>query len=267
MACLLSACGLIGAPGSGTIITQNREVSGFSKIEFSVPGKLILTQDGTEALTIEGDDNLMEYILTDVEGGTLHIYVNPSVPYLVPTQTIVFRLNVKDIEALTINGSGTAESNKIDGKQLALTIRGSGAIDIDQTTMTGDLSLKVDGSGKLELGQATAKNAGITINGSGNIQASIQAGAVKSRITGSGQVRLDGKTASLDAAIGGSGNVRAQELEAANVTTRIDGSGLMQVWATESLDATINGSGAVRYRGQPKVRQNINGSGSVKSID
>ena len=59
--------------GSGNVITQERPVSGFNKIAMSGSGELIITQGSKEGLTVEAEDNIMEYIETEVKDETLEL--------------------------------------------------------------------------------------------------------------------------------------------------------------------------------------------------
>ncbi len=64
---------LQGVQGSGKIITQDRSVSGFSRVELGGSGQVTITQGDQERLTVEADDNILPYIRTDVSGTTLYL--------------------------------------------------------------------------------------------------------------------------------------------------------------------------------------------------
>ncbi len=59
---LITACGLRTIQGSGDVITESRDVSGFDSVSLTGIGRVIITQGDKESLTIEADDNLLEYI-------------------------------------------------------------------------------------------------------------------------------------------------------------------------------------------------------------
>ena len=48
-----------------------------------------------------------------------------------------------------------------------------------------------------------------------------------------------------------------------SATVTVSGSGGAQVDVTEFLDATVDGSGSITYRGDPRVAQDVDCSGSV----
>ena len=68
---LASACSFIPTRGSGDLVTETRQVSGFEAVEFSGAGEVEIIQDGTESISIETDDDVMPHVLTEVEDGTL----------------------------------------------------------------------------------------------------------------------------------------------------------------------------------------------------
>jgi hypothetical protein len=83
-------------------------------------------------------------------------------------------------------------------------------------------------------------------------------------IHGSGKLRMNGKSDRVHITVSGSGKIDAMSLISENSDIQINGSGNIQVYATNSIDVQINGSGKVNYKGEAKsVNQQINGSGRI----
>ena len=91
--------------GSGDLVTEEREVSGFDEIHFSGMGNLIVEQGDEETLTIEADDNIIDLIETEVRGDELQIKFRRGVN-VVPTAKIKFFLTVKDLDRVDLSGVG-----------------------------------------------------------------------------------------------------------------------------------------------------------------
>lgn len=264
---VLSACGMAVIPGSGKIASSNRLVSGYTRLSFAAPGELTITQDGKEALSIEADDNLLPYIHTEVENGMLNIYVTPGISFLQATQTIRYKLSVKTLDQVSLDGSGRIQSADLTSGQFALRLNGSGEIALGNLKVDS-LGFDLNGSGSLNLETLTAKKVRLGMDGSGSASiASLSADEVRATINGSGSYLLKGKAASQTVRTLGSGSYNAQKLESQRVSVTITGSGDSQIWATELLDVSILGSGDLRYQGKPKITQQINGSGSVYSVE
>jgi hypothetical protein len=106
---------------------------------------------------------------------------------------------------------------------------------------------------------------GFTLSGSthGDIN-NINNSALNIEINGSGKLHLSGKSGDVDINISGSSKIDAVSLISENSHIHVNGSGNIQVYATNSIAVQINGSGTVKYKGEPKsVNQQINGSGCV----
>ena len=75
---LLTSCDIIGQSlkGSGVIVTEDRDVSGFNQVDVSVPVNLLIEQGEGESFEITGDDNILPRIKTEVAGGMLKIFFN-----------------------------------------------------------------------------------------------------------------------------------------------------------------------------------------------
>jgi hypothetical protein len=105
-----------------------------------------------------------------------------------------------------------------------------------------------------------------TSNGStdGDIN-NINNSALDINIHGSGKLNINGKSGTVKIRTSGSSKIDAVSLISENSDIQINGSGNIQVYATNSVDVQINGSGTIKYKGEPKsVNQQINGSGRIE---
>ena len=68
---LLAACDGGDQGGSGKVITEERDVSGFDRVHLTGSGVAEIIQGETESLVIEAEDNIMSSIESKVENGTL----------------------------------------------------------------------------------------------------------------------------------------------------------------------------------------------------
>ncbi len=60
-----------GIKGSGNIITENRTVSDFNKLELSGVFNVVITQGNENKVSVETDDNLQELVIIENNGSTL----------------------------------------------------------------------------------------------------------------------------------------------------------------------------------------------------
>jgi hypothetical protein len=222
---LLTACGVRTIRGSGNVVTDERDVSGFDSVILSGYGRVIITQGDEEALMVETDDNLMQYIETKVSGRTLEISFTEEKTIVDPSESIIFRLSVIDLTALATSGAGSFEIDALDADRLVVDVSGAGDIGIGSLNAT-DLVVIVNGAGNVEL-----------------------AGQVETQ-------RIE---------VNGLGNYNAPDLRSQAASVDINGAGNVTMWVLGTLDVTISAAGNVEYYGSPTVTQDISGVGKVTS--
>jgi hypothetical protein len=267
-AVLLSACGMVFVSGSGNIVSEAREANSFDQVIFAAPGKLTITQDGTESLEISADDNLMQYIRTRVEDHVLYIEIEPLMTSLQPTRPIRYTLSVKSIEGISLDGSGDIRAEKLEGERFWLNLNGSGSFALGELAIQKNVTANLNGSGSLNVETLTAANLTLTMSGSGDVDiTSLETQTLTTVMNGSGKVRAAGKVATQTVQINGSGSYLAAGLESSKAYVSMLGSGDSQVWVTEKLSVDITGSGDVSYKGNAIITQTINGSGNVRSVE
>ena len=214
--------------GSGVIITEQRDVSGFTEVDISVALDITIEQTGEESLELVGDDNILARITTEVTGNRLKISLKDKVlTHLSPTEEIIARLTVKDLSGIGLSGSGVIIAN--DLSTVALDIDISGSADVMMSNLDVDeLDIDLSGSGEFEL------------SGRADVQ-------------------------SID--ISGSGDYNARDLVSMECDISIAGSGDATVNVSDLLTINVAGSGDVKYIGDPEIDKSIAGSGSVKKLE
>lgn len=206
VALLLIACGLgtFGTVrGSGNLTTESRSVSNFDRVSLTCSGDVVITQSGEESLTVETDDNIVQYVTTEVRGGTLYLGLE-SGKSISPTR-LRFTLNVQDLVGLTTSASGDITAASLDTDRLEVRVSASGDVRIDSLTAE-EVEVRISGSGDVELaGEVPGQD--ITITASGDVHAGdLRGEAVKVTISASGDATVCA-TESLDARLTASGSV------------------------------------------------------------
>lgn len=225
---MLNACAFSITQGSGKVVTETRQISGFDQVALSGIGSLTITQGDKESLQIEAEDNILPRIETIVQNRTLQIRYqnNDWQNNVVPTKPIKFSLSVKNINGMELSGAGSITSSNIK---------------------TDNLIISSSGAGSVKIGMLTAQS--LTAN-----------------LSGLGGCELAGKVNSQNVVISGTGSYNAPDMESQNTTIIISGAGSSTVWSASSLNVTISGAGSVRYYGSPTVTKTISGIGSIKSL-
>jgi len=104
--------------GSGNIITEARDVSGFDRVTLSGFGEVTVEQGEAESLTVSTDDNIMPYVTTEVRNNTLILDFDDKGRNrgYNPTDGIKFNLVVKDLSRIDISGAGSFDVNERIGR-------------------------------------------------------------------------------------------------------------------------------------------------------
>ena len=199
---LAVGCGPIVA-GSGKVITEPRNVSGFSAVSLNGSGRLVIEQTGSESLTVTGDDNLLPYIESSVSGKTLTLG-EKSGTNISPSKDIVFKLTVKSLDNIDISGSGAADVKGVQGRALKIAISGSGEVAAEGAA--DELNVGISGSGRYHGETLRSKRARVDISGSGSALLAVSE-KLDANVSGSGSIEYVGNP-QVHQDISGSGSVR-----------------------------------------------------------
>jgi hypothetical protein len=150
--------------GSGKVVMESREVSGFSGVIVNGAGKLYVDRTGAESISITTDDNLAQYIVTQVRGGKLVIEFKQGVS-VDRVNDLTFRVSAKDFNSLEINGGAEADVKSLDTDQLTLVVNGAGAV--KAAGRATQLTVTMSGTGAYTGEDLASQRASITNNGLG----------------------------------------------------------------------------------------------------
>ena len=212
--------------GNGNNVTIERSTGDYDGIAVSGWFDVDLVSGNEGDITLQGDENLLEYIITEVKDGKLVIKTEKGVNLKSSSWKSEIRITVpvESISSVSMSGSGD---------------------------IVGKTKIKSD-------------KFSTAMSGSGDITLDIDSNLISASMSGSGDITLSGKTTDFDATVSGSGDIEAYNLEADNVSATVSGSADIQVTAKKSIKARVSGSGDISYRGNPeKVDTKTSGSGDI----
>jgi hypothetical protein len=190
------------AVGSGNVITETRQVSGFDRIRFRGSGRLIVDQTGVESLTVEAEDNIVPLLRSDVENGVLILGLRPGTR-IVAHRPIVFRLTVKQLTGIEASGSGSTEVSRLDTAQFVFEGSGSGKARLSGRAGTQEVSLS--GSGEYDAESVVSRTVDVRVSGSGDVLVNATE-SLDVEVSGSAEIRYVGEPR-VSQRISGSGSV------------------------------------------------------------
>lgn len=209
--------------GNGNITTETRTIDSFEQVSLKGSFDIILIDGKEGTLTIEGEENIIPYITTEVNNGRLKIDVKKNTNLRI-TRKLVITIPFEQIESASIGGSGSITSKKtiigdelsfsiggsgnikapVDAKHVKTSIGGSGNIELSGTTNT--MKCQVSGSGNVRAYELSVDDLKANIAGSGDIRASVNQ-KIKANVAGSGSVYYKGNPKYVDTNSVGSGSV------------------------------------------------------------
>lgn len=162
-----SSCMFNCIHGSGHAATENRMITqDFSRLEVSGGFKVILKQDSSGKISVTADDNVLKYVKTKNEDGTLHIFTHKNI---CNAGDMTVTIGVKNLEQIKASGATELSAEgKLICKDLQFHLSGVSEIDLELNAA----NVSVEGSGDTELqlsGQATSNH--VEISGVAKIHA------------------------------------------------------------------------------------------------
>ncbi len=216
--------------GSVTLAKANNEdrhLSGFHAVNVAGSFDVLIKQGSTESVVVDAPADVISYVLTEVNGGTLKIYTKDTKDgwrNLFNNKKIVVYVTVKTVDAISLTGSG-------------------------------DVDFK---------NGLTANSLKLSLTGSGDVSGKVSAKSLEASVTGSGDMKVWGRAETSSVNLTGSGDYSGSDLTTTNTSASIGGSGDVSVNASGNLQARVAGSGDIHYSGHPKnVTKSKSGSGDI----
>ena len=189
--------------GEGATVTEELLVSDFTGIKIKCSMDVFITQGDEIKVTVEGQQNIIDLIETDVQDDTWDIEFDQCVRN---HDDLKLFITMPNIYYLSIDGSGNITGENIFSVGgISLRISGSGEMDL-ALEATDKVDTRISGSGEMRL-EGTADEFDVEISGSGDMEAfDLTAQDVEVDISGSGDVEVYADEY-LDVKITGSGDV------------------------------------------------------------
>jgi putative autotransporter adhesin-like protein len=131
--------------GSGKRERQKREIGAFTSISAEGAFFIDVVCQKDPSLQIEGDDNVLPLVTTEVSGNVLRIRNSKS--YSV-NEPITLKLSVPNLEALSVNGAGKFQVTNVNNEKFEIDSNGAAMITVSGTTKVIDID--TNGAAKID---------------------------------------------------------------------------------------------------------------------
>ena len=209
--------------GNGNLTTISRTTESYDEITVTGSFNVELVSGKEGNITINGDENIINHIITEVEGSTLKIHFEKNKSYSYNSKLII-TVPFEEISAVSLTGSGSIQTkDTINAKKFEINLAGSGdgnfnvnstklnvlltgSGDLKVTGITQNLDAKVAGSGDIDCSKLETQNADVNVAGSGDLKVYCIKNLTAS-VVGSGDIHYKNKPETVDKKIVGSGDI------------------------------------------------------------
>jgi hypothetical protein len=221
----LVSCNVIS--GNGDVRDEKRNIPNIHTVKTSGSIDIEIKSGDSYSLSVEDDENLLPYLITEVNDGVLNIHYKNG--YNINNDHAKVYVSAPSLDKIITSGSGDISGNGIikNANQIDFNLSGSGDVDaqVDAPSIkvtgsgsgniklagrTKDFNCKVSGSGDVNCGNLQSENTEITISGSGNAHVFASVHLV-ARTSGSGDIYYLGNPQSPEIHTSGSGTVQPQK--------------------------------------------------------
>jgi hypothetical protein len=193
-----------GVQGSGNVQTEKRSAADFKSIEVGGIFEVEVVAQKDFSVEVEADDNLLQYIKTEVKGDTLEISTEKSIS---PKGPVRIRISAPNIENLDISGVSKVSLTNLKNDSLKVDASGASKIKIDGET--GNLEVELSGASRLDAENLKAEN--VDVDGSGASNASVNvSGDLKADLSGASKVTYTGNPKNLEKSTSGASSVKGK---------------------------------------------------------
>ena len=190
-----------GVTGSGNIVTDRRDVSGFKGLDVGGIFKVQATAQSEYGVEVVVDDNIAPMIKTEVTGGILHIDLDGHVKTRGP---ILVRVSAPDLESIEASGASNVSVSNLNNDSLS--VNTSGASKISLSGETAKLTVDVSGASNINAGGLKAVDANVEASGASHVDV-FATGKLYTDASGASRITYSGAPSSVDRKTSGASSV------------------------------------------------------------
>jgi len=192
--------------GSGIRQKQKREVAAFTSIATEGAFDIDVVCQKPQSLEVEGDDNLLPLITTEISNNVLHIRSNRS--YSV-TDPIKVTISLPNLEGISTSGAGKIDISGLKNEQFEIDANGATTIKVAGETKLIDID--TNGAGKIDAHKLRAARGVVEARGVARVDVNV-AEQLEVTVSGPAHVTYQGDPI-LNKTVHGPGSVEKKETE------------------------------------------------------
>jgi hypothetical protein len=207
--------------GNGKIVSEVRKSPPFNNININGNYTVILSKGSKEAIEVQADENLMDFIQSKVENETLIIFDKNRIKSKKTLRIFISFNNINLIKTggapniiiqaplitdhliLMMNGAGTMDL-KVIAKTLNLELSGTGIINLEGEVEKN--TIDISGAGNLDAYKLISKDCDVNLSGIGGAQIHVL-NQLNASLSGVGGINYKGNPAKVKRSVAGIGRI------------------------------------------------------------
>ena len=190
-----------GIEGSGNASTETRETGEFNAVDVGGVFQVEIVAQKDFSVQVEADDNLLQYIKTEVHGDVLKIEADKRLNSKTPIRIRISAPNIEKIDA-----SGVAKVSVTGLRNSSLDLDTSGASKITLAGETARLNVQVSGASNVDADNLRSANAFVDASGASHVSVNV-AETLKSEASGASRVTYSGNPTSVQKDVSGASSI------------------------------------------------------------
>jgi len=203
----------VSITGSGIVVTQEFDLSGFDQVEVSNAFDVEISQGDQFSVVVRVDENVAEYLDVFKQGTTLRIGLKPHI--------------------YSMGNVGPLEAEVTMPRLTGLEASGASGVSVTGFKSTEGLSVEVSGASSL--------------------RGDIEAGGVTVDVSGASDVELSGSGGDLVMDVSGAGTADLADFQVGDASIEASGASSATVNVSGRLDAEASGASRILYLGNPTL--------------
>lgn len=251
--------------GSGNIITRSVNIADFSRIETSRAVHLVVEKRSGREAIIEADDNIMPYVIVEVDGGCLNVGIDDDIKSLNNVTVKVTVPSDGNISAISASSaSRVTVETEIKSPKLMLDASSAANINITKSDV-GTCSIDASSAANVE-GAIKADNCVIDMSSASDVNVALLAVRCDVTASSASSATLSGEAGDIEITVSSAAKVDAMDLNARNADVSASSGGSIKITCMKSIDASASSGGSVKYAAKGDLDSELKHTSSGGSV-
>lgn len=262
--CIYTIAGARTLKGSGKLITQTVAAPSFDKVKASRSVTVIITDKVSDKLLIEADDNIMQYVTTEVKDSELKISIDKSIDRfdrVSVTVSVPANGHIRSLQASSAANIVTEVALSADEFELDA----SSAAKITAMVTARECTIDASSAARI-IATVTSDECKIDASSASDIEADVTTSHCLADASSAAKIQLTGSAQNSTVEISSAASYRAPEFTVANYTIAASSGSNASILCTKELNASASSGASIRHAGEGTGNIRTSSGGSISSL-